>query len=252
MKRASPVAGGEPSGCAYSLPESSRIERADRGQAHGYYSTTTVSPSCTVCPSRTRISLTAPARGASTGISIFIDSSTITGSPAATLSPTLAVTWNTTPVMCALISSAMERSLFDHLSVHAAAAKVPMRGDRAEQRQRGLHALHHARVQRPRQTLDRLGAVDAARDELEEQRVVVDGDDAALDHTRLEPDPLAPGQRQPRDRARRGQEIPGRALPVDAHLDGGPPRLDRLLREGPRPARGHAQPGAEQVQAGEF
>src|SRR5262245_29729912 len=92
------------------------VQRPDRLETHPQSSSATVSPSCTVCPSRTRISFTAPARGASTGISIFIDSSTITGSPAATLSPTLAVTWNTTPVMCALISSAMERSLFDHLS----------------------------------------------------------------------------------------------------------------------------------------
>src|SRR2546425_2849207 len=175
--------------------------RVDRGQAHGYSSTTTVSPSCTVCPSRTRTSFTAPARGASTGISIFMDSSTITGSPAATLSPTLAVTWNTTPVICALISSAMERSLFDHLSVHAAAAEFRMRGDRAKQRQRRPHALHRAGVQRPCQTLDCLGAVGAARDQLEEQRVVVDGDDAALRHARLDPDALAGGQRQPRDGA---------------------------------------------------
>src|SRR5437588_11803866 len=96
----------------------------------------------------------APARGASTGISIFMDSSTITGSPAATLSPTLAVTWKTTPVICALISSAMERSLFDHLSVHPAAAEIRVRGDRAEQRQRRLDALHHAGVHCPRQALD--------------------------------------------------------------------------------------------------
>src|SRR5258708_2096898 len=105
------------------------VEVADHRHAHrasswGHSSTTTVSPSCTVCPSRTRISFTAPARGASTGISIFMDSSTITGSPAATLSPTFAVTWKTTPVICALISSAMERSLFDHLSVHPAAAEI--------------------------------------------------------------------------------------------------------------------------------
>src|SRR2546423_1041867 len=119
----------------------------------GYSSTTKVSPSCTVCPSRTRISFTAPARGASTGISIFMDSSTITGSPAATLSPTFAVTWKTTPVMCALISSAMERSLFDHLSVHPAAAEIRVRCDRAEQRQRRLDALDHAGVQCPRQAL---------------------------------------------------------------------------------------------------
>src|SRR5437762_14310550 len=88
--------------------------------SRGYSSTTKVSPSCTVCPSRTRISFTAPARGASTGISIFMDSSTITGSPAATASPAFAVIWKTTPVMWALTSSAIERSLLDHLRVHLA------------------------------------------------------------------------------------------------------------------------------------
>src|SRR5438046_293533 len=147
----------------------------------GYSSTTTVSPSCTVCPSRTRISFTAPARGASTGISIFILSSTITGSPAATLSPTLAVTWKTTPVMCALISSAMERSLFDHLSVHPTATEFRMGRDRAQQRQRRLHPLHHARIERPRQPLQRLPAVAAVRDELEQQRGIhVEEREAAL------------------------------------------------------------------------
>src|SRR5260370_10888470 len=218
----------------------------------GYSSTTTVSPSCTVCPSRTRISFTAPARGASTGISIFMDSSTITGSPAATLSPTLAVTWKTTPVICALISSAMERSLFDHLSVHPAPAKLRVRGDRAEQRQRRLDALDHAGVQCPRQALDRPGAVGAERDQLEEQRVVVNGDDAALDDTRLDPDPLAAGQRQPCDRTRRGQEILRRVLRVDAHLDGGAALSDSVLREGQRLAGRHAQLRGHQVEAGNF
>src|SRR2546428_5437913 len=88
-----------------------------------YSSTTTVSPSCTVCPSATLISFTVPARGASTGISIFMDSSTITGSPAASESPTLLVIWKTTPVMCALTSSAIEGSLFDHLGMCAPLAK---------------------------------------------------------------------------------------------------------------------------------
>src|SRR5438105_10588613 len=218
----------------------------------GHSSTTKVSPSCTVCPSRTRISFTAPARGASTGISIFMDSSTITGSPAATLSPTFAVTWKTTPVMCALISSAMERSLFDHLSVHPAAAEIRVRRDRAEQRQRRLDALDHAGVQCPRQALDRPGAVGAERDQLEEQRVVVNGDDAALDDTGLDPDRLGVGQRQPCDRTRRGQEILRRVLRVDAHLDGGAALLDLVLRERQRLAGRHAQLRGHQVEAGDF
>src|ERR1700693_87340 len=76
-----------------------------------------MSPSWTVCPSATLISFTLPARGASTGISIFMDSSTITGSPAASESPTLLVIWKTPPVICALTSSAIKRSLFYHLGM---------------------------------------------------------------------------------------------------------------------------------------
>src|SRR5690242_14747936 len=82
-----------------------------RGSRRGQSITATVSPSCTVWPSLTLISFTVPARGASTGISIFMDSSTMTGSPAATASPGLVETWKTTPVMWALTSSDIERSL---------------------------------------------------------------------------------------------------------------------------------------------
>src|SRR2546421_11834849 len=108
----------------------------------GYSSTTKVSPSCTVCPSRTRTSFTAPARGASTGISIFMDSSTITGSPAASESPTLLVIWKTTPVMCALTSSAIERSLFDHLGMGAPLAEGRAPHHAEVERDGGPHALH--------------------------------------------------------------------------------------------------------------
>src|SRR5258708_37516634 len=82
--------------------------------------------------------MTAPARGASTGISIFIDSRTITGSPAATRSPGRAAIWKTTPVMWALISSRIEGSSLDHPRVY------PPRPDGG--------ALEHAgeeRVRRP-------------------------------------------------------------------------------------------------------
>src|SRR5215468_282279 len=99
-----------------------------------YSRVATVSPSWTVWPSVTVISFTRPARGASTGISIFIDSSTITGSPAATASPGLLVIWKTTPVMCAFTSSAIERSLFDHLGMGAPVAE--------------RRAPHHAQVER--------------------------------------------------------------------------------------------------------
>src|SRR5262247_2939653 len=111
-----------------------------------YSSTATTSPSWTVCPSCTLISLTAPARGASTGISIFIDSSTITGSPACTRSPAFVVTWKTTPVMCALISSAIERSLLHHLRVHFAPPEVRVGHDASGEGHGRLDALDRARL----------------------------------------------------------------------------------------------------------
>src|SRR4029450_12179935 len=126
-----------------------------------YSSTATTSPSWTVCPSCTLISLTAPARGASTGISIFIDSSTITASPAATRSPGLVVIWKTPPVMCALISSAIEGSLFEQLRVNPARAELVARDAPAEERNRRLQPLDDAPVERPgppRQRLPRGGA----------------------------------------------------------------------------------------------
>src|SRR5439155_20156526 len=121
-----------------------------------YCRTATVSPSCTVCPSATVISLTVPALGASTGISIFMDSSTMTGSPAATASPALAVIWKTTPVMWALTSSAIERSLFDHLGVHRAGAKGGAPHDAPEERDHRLDALDHEPVEGDRHPGDGL------------------------------------------------------------------------------------------------
>src|SRR5713101_5123805 len=138
----------------------------------------TISPSWTVCPSFTRISLTAPARGASTGISIFMDSSTMTASPAPTRSPAFAVIWKTTPVMCALISSAIERSLFDHLRVHPPLTERVAREDAAEERNGGPHALDDRALEHGRHPLDRLGARGTVGDELEQERVVVDRDHA--------------------------------------------------------------------------
>src|SRR5688572_3595471 len=133
----------------------------------------TISPSCTVWPSATLISLTLPARGASTGISIFIDSSTITGSPAATLSPALVVTWKTTPVMCALISSAIERSLLDHLGMGGAASKVRMREDPPEQGNGRLDPVDHERVEGAGEARDRVATGRARCDDLHQQRIVV-------------------------------------------------------------------------------
>src|SRR5438046_1546185 len=134
-----------------------------------YSRTATTSPSWTVCPSCTLISLTAPARGASTGISIFIDSSTMTASPAATASPGFVVTWNTTPVIWARISSGIERSLFDHLRVHAPGTKTGGGHDPAQERHGRPNALHDAAFEAAIEPHDRLGSIRAARHQLQQQ-----------------------------------------------------------------------------------
>src|SRR3989441_5913380 len=156
-----------------------------------YSRTATTSPSWTVCPSRTLISLTAPARGASTGISIFIDSSTITASPAATRSPGFVVTSNTTPVICALISSGIEGSLFEQLRVHTARPELVARDDPAEERNGGPKALEHAPVARVHHPLQRLLPRGPMGDQLEEQRVVVHGNRAPRLDPGVDPNPFS-------------------------------------------------------------
>ncbi len=84
--------------------------KAGDGQA----SVTSVSPSLTGCPSVTWIASTTPAFGASTGISIFIDSMMTQDCPSATWSPSLTSIFHTVPVMCAWILVGMPVAL--HLS----------------------------------------------------------------------------------------------------------------------------------------
>src|SRR6266511_1905752 len=67
--------------------------------------------------------------------------SRVTGSPAATASPALAVIWKTTPVIWALTSSVIERSLFDHLGVNRAGAKRGALHDVPVGRDHSLDAL---------------------------------------------------------------------------------------------------------------
>src|SRR2546430_15574567 len=72
-----------------------------------------------------------------------MDSSTMTGSPAATASPTLLVIWKTTPVICAFTSSGIERSLLGELGMHAPLSKGGAPHDEQMERDRGLAALDH-------------------------------------------------------------------------------------------------------------
>src|SRR5712691_9704431 len=179
----------------------------------------TVSPSCTVCPSATLISFTLPALGASTGISIFMDSSTMTRSPAATASPTLLVIWKTTPVMCALTSSGIERSLLDELGMHAPLAKLGAPHDPQMERDRRLDALDHESPEGRLHAGPRLLPRGARGDQLGQQRVVVYRNLAAFGDPAFQPDAGALGRNPAADEPWRGHEVPGRILGVYAALD---------------------------------
>src|SRR5262249_31724436 len=202
---------------------------ARRSSVFPYSSRATTSPSCTVCPSWTLISFTAPARGASTGISIFIDSSTITASPAATRSPGLVGIWNTTPVMCALISSGIERSLFEHLRVHPALPELGARDDSPQKGDRGPHTLDHQAVERVGQALDRGGAGGPVGDQLEQQRMVVDGPRGPRLDSGFDPDSFSRRQLELLHRAGRRQEALRRVLSIHAALDRRPALRDVAL-----------------------
>src|SRR5262249_1000596 len=202
---------------------------ARRSSVFPYSSRATTSPSCTVCPSWTLISFTAPARGASTGISIFIDSSTITASPAATRSPGFVGIWNTTPVMCALISSGIERSLFEHLRVHPTLPELGARDDPAQERNRGPDTLDHRTLERIRQALYRLRPGLSVGDQLQQQRIVVDGHGAPRLDPRFDPDAFSRRQLELLYRAGRRQEALRRVLSIHAALDRRPTLHDVVL-----------------------
>src|SRR5262249_33076438 len=178
------------------------VQLTDKLHAHGSLpaaqsNTATVSPSCTVCPSATRISRTTPPRGASTGISIFMDSSTITGSPAATESPAFAVIWKTTRVMWALTSSAIERSLLDHLRVDPARAKGRALDHTPRERDHGLDAVEDARVEGARHPGDRFVTSGSRRHQLGQQRIVVYRNLYPLRDSALEANAWARRQHEP-------------------------------------------------------
>src|SRR5256886_13542909 len=74
-------------------------------ELRGLHSRTTRTwPSLTTSPSFTRTSLTVPARGAVTGISIFIDSRISSSSSSATCAPASVLTFHTLPTSSALTS----------------------------------------------------------------------------------------------------------------------------------------------------
>src|SRR6266851_1072898 len=96
----------------------------------GHSSTTSTWPSLTTSVSLTRISFTVPARGAVTGISIFIDSRMSSVSSSATWSPGLAVIFQTLPTSSALTSVILRAALSPTLSREAGEGELlPGLGD---------------------------------------------------------------------------------------------------------------------------
>src|SRR5215467_10502978 len=179
-----------------------------------------------------------------------MDSSTINGSPSATESPTLLVIWKTTPVMCALTSSAIERSLLDHLGMGAPLAERAAGHHSQVKRDSRLRPLHDERPQRRIHARDRLFARPARRHQLGQQRVVVYRNLAAFRDPAFDADPRSLRRGQPRDGPGRGHEILGRVLRVDPALHGGAPLHDLFLAPGQALAGRHLQLGLDDVEPG--
>src|SRR5262249_22849592 len=152
------------------------------------------------------ISFSRPDRGASTGISIFMDSRTITGSPAVTPSPAFAAIWKTTPVMCALTSSGIERSLVHALRMHRAGTEQRAPHDAPMKGKKRLHAVHDERLERRFHVGDGLLPRLARCHQLREQRVVVYRNLHPFGDTAFDADPAAHGQDEARQSARRWEE----------------------------------------------
>src|SRR3989475_2027633 len=217
-----------------------------------YSRTATTSPSWTVCPSRTLISLTAPARGASTGISIFIDSRMITATPAATRSRGFVVTSITTRVICALISSGIEGSLFEQLRVHTARPELVARDDPAEERNGGPQPLNPHTVGGCHNPLRPLLPRGPVGDKLEEQRVVVHGDRAPRLDPGLDPNPFSGWQIESLHRAGGGQKALRRVLSIHSAFDGHSVLRDLALTPWPRLSRRDQKLSDHEVDARHF
>src|SRR2546428_12509091 len=106
------------------------------------------------------------------------------------------------PVMCALISSGIERSLLDHLCMYRTPPELRMGHDAAEKGNRRLDALEDAASEGRVHLRDGLLAGRPARDELDQQRIVVDRDFAADDDPGLHAYSLTFRQDERGDRAR--------------------------------------------------
>src|SRR5919201_4870330 len=176
----------------------------------------------------------------------------MTGSPSPTRSPALAGIWKTTPVMCALISSGIERSLFDHLSMRHSAAEAIMGQHAQEERNRRPHALDDRAAERVREPIERFGARASRGDDLHEQRVIVNGDGAPRRHAALDPDAGTGRQREPRDRPGRRQEALRGLFGIHARFHGRAALHDLVLPPRQWLAGRHAELRDDEVETGDF
>src|SRR5262249_57740650 len=135
-----------------------------------------------------RISRTTPLSGASTGISIFIDSRITRASPALTAWPTATSIFQTVPVMCAG-TSAMGILLAPNSSwpkcVEKGSTHFPRQNRRRAkdpevQRDVGLHPFNLESLERRDRGGDRLRAGGGEDDQLAQHRIVIPGDLVAL------------------------------------------------------------------------
>jgi hypothetical protein len=109
---------------------------------------------------------------------------------------------------------------------------------RAQQRERGRHAGDHVLVDRAGQPRQRLVAVARGNDQLGDHRVVVGRDREARIGGGVDTHAQAARLAVALDGARRGAEVLGGVLGVDAHLDRVAAEIDVVLPERQRPAGG--------------
>src|SRR5262249_5327412 len=152
--------------------------------------------------------------------------------------------------MCALISSGIERSLFEHLRVDSALPELVARDDPAQERNRSPNALDHRAIECVGQALDRLPPSIPVGDQLEEQRIVMDRYGAPRFDPRFDPDPLARRKLEPLQGAGRWQEALRWVLSIHAALDRRPALDDLALRPWQGLARRRAKLSDDEIESG--
>src|SRR5262249_51234624 len=216
--------------------------------------TTSTSPSFTGCEGWQRISFTVPASGASTGISIFIDSRMTRTSPAETFCPTATSTFHTVPVMWA--GTSMEIRSFSgpgvvlqEVGVQLAVLEGTVSHDAEVEGKVGLDPLHREAADGLLGPGDGLRPVLPPDDELGQQRIVEGRDHVSLGVAGVDADPLSLRRTEDFQGAGAGEEA-HRVLGVDPELQRVPVAADGLLANGERLPGGDPQLPADEIETG--